>query len=76
MNYFETVAGHKFADYTIPALVEQLEKLNKKKTRQYCRKCDPGNVYNTMNMELEKGSKFVGAVPDGENEVLVFEMEE
>ena len=76
MNFFETVAGLKFTDYTIPALVEQLEKLNKKKTRQYCIKCRQESVYDVMNEELEKGSKFVGAVPDGENQVFVFETEE
>lgn len=76
MNYFETVAGRKFTDYTIPALVEQLERLNEKKVGQYCLKCNPGNVYYTINKELGKGSKFVGAVPDGEDKVLVFEMKE
>ena len=28
MNFFDTVAGHNFTNYTIPKLIDNLEKLN------------------------------------------------
>ena len=28
MNFFDTIAGHNFTTYTIPKLIDNLEKLN------------------------------------------------
>lgn len=64
MNFFETVAGHTFANHTIPELVNQIEGLNYNLTHSSNKKIytknvvirniyDP-NVDNELNKELEE----------------------
>lgn len=76
MNFFDTVAGDRFANYTIPSLVEELEKLNAKKIIQTCVIVPKDDAYKTIQGKIKEGYTVAETIVLDESVILVFEKEE
>lgn len=84
MDFYQTVGGRRFVDYTIPTLSKNIEKLTEalnRKTEQYCvpliKETDPVAVAAIIEDQLGKGAKFVTKLDTGTegDSVLIFERE-
>ncbi len=74
MNFFDTVAGQRFTEGTMPALVSELKKLNKKRT-QYVRCYNDITVVAGMESEIIGGAKVVSTITTDTKIIVVYEKE-
>lgn len=56
MNFFETVAGQRFTQGTIPALIKELEKQNKP---QKFIKCNTEDLFDIIQSIIENGGEYI-----------------
>lgn len=70
--FFDTVAGQRFTEGTLPSLVRELEKINERK--QYTRKLSLLSLNNVISAEIEEGAKVVTMLDTKDGyAVVVFE---
>ena len=75
MTFFDTVAGQRFTEGTLPRLVSELEKLNAP-GKQYVKTYNPYNLQKSIEEELNKGSEVVSMVPADSKIVIVYKTKE
>ena len=72
MTFFDTVAGQRFTEGTLPSLVRELEKINERK--QYTRKLSLLSLNNVISAEIEEGARVVTMLDTKDGyAVVVFE---
>ena len=72
MTFFDTVAGARFTEGTIPALVKELEKINERK--QYTKSLSLRSLNETISREIEEGARVVTMMDTKDGyAVVVFE---
>ena len=72
MDFFETVAGQRFTEYTVPMLVKELEKINNR--QQYCEMILKADLVDGINKEIEQGARVVSMMDKGNGyAAVVFE---
>ena len=71
MTFFETVAGQRFTDYTLPKLAEELEKINGRK--QYSMTIPHSELKSKIDKEISMGSKVVSMVNLDDQVLVIFE---
>ena len=71
MPFFDTVAGQRFTEGTLPALVRELEKANTPK-KQYVKTYNAVNVKEGIEAELEDGAQVVSMASADNKIVVVF----
>lgn len=72
MTFFDTVAGARFTEGTIPALVRELEKINERK--QYTKSLSLRSLNETISSEIEEGARVVTMMDTKDGyAVVVFE---
>lgn len=72
MTFFDTVAGARFTEGTIPALVKELEKINERK--QYTKSLSLRSLNETISREIEEGARVVTMLDTKDGyAVVVFE---
>ena len=70
MTFFDTVAGQRFTEGTLPSLVRELEVINHQK--QYVKTFAPKELQTSIEEELKKGAKVVSMCPAYNWIVVVF----
>ncbi len=76
MTFFDTEAGYRFTSYTMPRLVDELERLNNKKIIQKCDNIPKESLELTIRTRLSEGYRYVDAVDLGDRYLLITEKEE
>ena len=72
MTFFDTVAGQRFTEGTLPSLIRELEKINERK--QYTRKLSLLSLNNVISAEIEEGARVVTMLDTKDGyAVVVFE---
>lgn len=69
MTFFDTVAGHRFTESTLPALINELEKINSKE--QYTVTYSSHSLEAGINNELRSGSKVVSMLKIRDDDIIV-----
>lgn len=70
MSFWDTVAGHNFTQYTMPRLVDALEKI---RGEQYVVNCTPEEFEKALSEELKKKARYINHFQSGDNVTMIFE---
>ena len=70
MTFFDTVAGQRFTEGTLPRLIEEMEKMNSHK--QHTREFSKEGLKDALDDELSKGYKVVSVIDMGKTVLIVF----
>ncbi len=72
MQFFETVAGQRFTEHTMPTLINELEKINNR--TQSCEKISLNSLSETLSERIKEGLRVVAMIDDGKGcAIVVFE---
>jgi len=74
MDFFDTVAGSTFVNYTIPELVSELKTINAKK-KQFSKSVPKDKAAATIQAEAEKGCRYYDSIDLGNEVLIIFEKE-
>lgn len=72
MNFFDTVAGQRFTQETIPSLIKELEKINNRK-QYFAIYGGSNNIQIAIQAELDKGARIVSMANTKEKLIVVYE---
>lgn len=69
MNFFDTVAGHEFTKYTLPQLIAEIEKINKK---QKTLKCKKEELSDEVEKLINNGFSYVSHIISGNESLIIY----
>lgn len=76
-SYFETMAGRKFTECTLPELTEAVKLLSEKmstRPQQYVvSNVSRHDLGNTIRSEIESGARYVDSIKENGDYIIIFE---